>query len=76
VGARYVLPDEEWYEIKEVYYNEKDQPCGYADPCLGGESLEEIKKQIERFSNCLNNPILDSEVDFKDGKLFEDDCGK
>jgi hypothetical protein len=70
------FPDEEFLEIQEVYYNDQDQPCGYCDPCVGGDSLEEIKTQIDRFIKCLNDPILDSEKDFVGKLIEEDDCGK
>jgi len=58
------FPEEVFFEVQEVYYNDKDQPCGYCDPCVGGENLDEIKLQIERFAECLNKPILISNVDF------------
>lgn len=58
------FPKEVFFEVQEVYYNDKDQPCGYCDPCVGGENLDEIKLQIERFVECLNKPILVSNVDF------------
>ena len=71
------FPDEEWYEIQEVYYNDADQPCGYSNPCVGGDSLEEIQVQLDRFNACMKRPILDSRTDFI-GKFLdeEDECGK
>jgi hypothetical protein len=50
--------NEPFFEIQEVYYNEKDEPCAYCDPCVGGDDLEEIKVQLERFTKCLSDPIL------------------
>ena len=55
---------ETWFEIQEVYYNSDGQPCGYCNPCLGGESIDEIQIQIRRFTECLAHPILNAETDF------------
>lgn len=65
---------EDWLCIQEVYYNEKDEPCGYCDPCLGGEDLGELMQQVKRFSDCLKYPILDAEKDF-DNKFNEEEDG-
>ena len=63
---------EPWIVIQEVYYNEEGKPCGYCDPCMGGEDLSEVMLQVKRFSECLNQPILNAETDFNN-KLTEDD---
>lgn len=63
---------EPWLEIQEVYYNEKGEPSAYCDPCIGGESIDEIQIQIQRFTECLAQPILNAEKDFV-GSLVEDD---
>jgi hypothetical protein len=63
---------EPWIVIQEVYYNEENKPCGYCDPCMGGEDLSEVMQQVKRFSECLNQPILNAETDFNN-KLTEDD---
>ena len=62
---------ETWLEIQEVYYNDKNEPCGYCDPCLGGESLDEVRTQVERFLKCIEQPIL-KKSDFDGNKLAED----
>lgn len=64
---------ESWFEIQEVYYNSKGQPCGYCDPCVGGESIDEIQIQIQRFTECLSQPILNAETDFNNKFDGEDD---
>jgi hypothetical protein len=65
---------EPFFEIQEVYYNEIDVPCAYCDPCVGGNDLEEIKVQLERFAKCLSDPIL-KKSDFV-GKLTDNDEGE
>jgi hypothetical protein len=61
------IPDElgeQWFEVQEVYYNGKGEPCGYCNSYIGGETMEELKLQIERHSKALALPILDSATDF------------
>lgn len=66
---------EPWLEIQEVYYNSDGQPYGYCNPCLGGENIDEIQIQIQRFTECLAHPILNAETDFNN-KFDGDDDGK
>jgi hypothetical protein len=61
-----------FFLIQEVYYNEQGKPCGYCDPCLGGDNLDEIRTQIQRFTECLSQPILDASKDFN-GNFLDDD---
>jgi len=66
------FPDEVFIEVQEVYYNDKDEPCGYCDPCLGGESVEEAKAVYERIAEAFTKPVLDSSKDFNH-KFREED---
>jgi hypothetical protein len=63
-------------EIDNVYYNEENKPCGYCDPCMGGEDLSEVMLQVKRFSECLNQPILNAETDFNNKLTDDDEEGK
>jgi NADH:ubiquinone oxidoreductase subunit F (NADH-binding) len=67
---------EYFYEISEVYYNDKDEPCGYCDPCLGGESVEEAKTVYERMAEAFTKPVLDSSKDFNHEFDRGEDGGK
>ena len=55
------LPSEnggdDWFTIQEVYY-EDGVVVGYADPCVGGDTLEELKETITRFYGALGQPVL------------------
>lgn len=54
---------EPWFALKEVQY-ENGKPVGYGDPCLGGESIEEIQWLTDRWSEASAKPVLDvSEFD-------------
>jgi hypothetical protein len=72
------MPDDgtgtQWYEIQEVYYNRKGEPCGYCNSYVGGENMAELAEQIERHSKALALPILDSATDFNN--KWEDDYEK
>ena len=63
-----------FFLIQEVYYDRQGKPCGYCDPCLGGDNLDEIRTQIQRFTDCLSQPILDADKDF-DGNIMADENG-
>ena len=67
---------ETWLEIQEVYYNSDGQPCGHCNPCVGGESIDEIQIQIQRFTECLSHPILKAETDFVGSFDDGEDDGK
>ena len=56
--------NEIWFEISEVYYNQKGEPCGYCNSYVGGENMEELAEQIERHKKAMTLPILDSATDF------------
>ena len=62
-----------WLEVQEVFYNGEGQPCGHCDPCVGGETIDEIQIQIQRFTECLSMPILKSPDDFNNKFDGEDD---
>ena len=55
---------EYYYEISEVYYNEKDEPCGYCKSTAGGETLEELKAVYERMAESFKYDVLDAKTDF------------
>ena len=51
---------EEFYEIKEVYYDGNDKPYGYGGPCLGSESVESLREVVARLHEAFDNPVLDA----------------
>jgi len=62
---------EPFFEICEVFYNDKGQPCGYTSANVGGETPEELLAVYERMAEALEHPVLDSETDFNN--KFEED---
>ena len=63
-----LMPDDgtgtQWYEVQEVYYNRKGEPCGYCNSYVGGEDMAELEEQIKRHAKATVLPVLDSATDF------------
>ena len=51
-----------WFEIHEVYYNEKGTPNGYTSETtplsVGCDTLEGLKWVLEKMTECLQKPVL------------------
>jgi hypothetical protein len=62
---------DDWLEMREVYYNEKDEPCGHCTASVLGEDINEMQEQLDRMLEASAKPILRDE-DFV-GTLIEDD---
>lgn len=61
----------EWYSIREVFYNDKEEESifGYTEKPVDicGESIDEIRKYLQWCLGCLDKPILeDGKVKFED----------
>jgi hypothetical protein len=67
---------EHYYEVSEVYYNDKEEPCGYCKATVGGETFAEAKEVYERIAEAFNNPVLDAETDFNHKFNDEENDGK
>jgi hypothetical protein len=63
-----------WYEVQEVYYNRRGEPCGYCNSYIGGETMQELEEQIERHKQAITLPVLNTETDFNN--RWEDDYEK
>jgi hypothetical protein len=49
---------EEYFNVKEVYYDTVGTPMGFCDSDVGGESLQSIRITLELMSAALDKPIL------------------
>jgi hypothetical protein len=67
---------EHYYEISEVYYNDKDEPCGYCRATIGGETFAEAKEVYDRLAEAFDKPILDADTDFKHKFNEDEEDGK
>jgi hypothetical protein len=63
---------EYYYELSEVYYNEKDEPCGYCKATVGGETFDEMRSVYSRMVEAFKFDVLDAQTDFNN-KFTEDE---
>jgi hypothetical protein len=63
---------EYYYEISEVYYNDKDEPCGYCKSTAGGETFDEMREVYSRMAEAFKFDVLDAKADFNH-KFDEED---
>ena len=51
---------DEWYSIQEIYYDDDGQPMAQTiDLIIEGDTITEMRTQLERMINCLGQPVLD-----------------
>jgi hypothetical protein len=50
--------DEALMEVCEVFYNEKNEPCGYSETSAMSETLEGLTEHLERMKDALTLPVL------------------
>lgn len=50
--------DEPLMEVCEVFYNEKNEPCGYSETSAMSETLEGLTEHLERMKDALALPVL------------------
>ena len=67
---------EYYYEISEVYYNDKDEPCGYCKSTAGGETFDEMREVYSRMAEAFKYDVLDATTDFNHKFSDEEDDGK
>jgi hypothetical protein len=52
-----------YFQVHEVYYNDKGKPQYYTENAIsiGGESYNEIQWQISKIQECLTLPVIDAD---------------
>ena len=68
------LGDEDWYSVREVFYNDDGSIYAYTDDPVDivGNSVEDLRKYTQWVLNCLDKDILiDGEVEFIDPDEIE-----
>ena len=53
-------PEEVYVEMREVYYNEDNEPCAHSSTTLCGDNNEEIAEQLEKMRLALGKPVLEA----------------
>lgn len=54
--------DEDFYELKEVYYNENKEPEYYGDAVIAGNTVEEMWEEMARFEQALKHEFVDGRI--------------
>lgn len=58
--------NEPFYEIKEVYYNEDNEPEYYGDAVIAGNTIEEMWDEMARFEDALKREAINGKVFHKE----------
>ncbi len=54
--------DEEWYSVREVYYDDDRKIRGYTDEISpGGTTIDELREVLKMMRSCLVCPVLDED---------------
>jgi hypothetical protein len=52
------FPDEDYIEIREVYYDQMGKPLGHSTATLGGQDKDEIQTYLKWAMEALDKPVL------------------
>jgi tetrahydromethanopterin S-methyltransferase subunit H len=52
------FPDEDYIEVREVYYDQMGKPMGHCVATMGGQDKEEIKTYLKWAMEALDKPAL------------------
>ena len=67
---------EDYFEVREVYYDTMGKPIGHSKAAIGGEDRLEVDRYIEMAKAALDKPILkfadNQEVDHV--KMLQEEC--
>ena len=67
---------EDYFEIREVYYDTMGKPIGHSKAAIGGEDRLEVDRYIELAKLALDKPILKfaDNKETNHTKMLEDEC--
>jgi hypothetical protein len=68
-----VKVEEASFEVCEVFYNNKNEPCGHTSACLLGDTFKEAQMVYKRMAEAFDKPALDAELDFNHEYNDEED---
>lgn len=63
-----IVGDEEFYEIKEVFYDNNGKPVGYSDANCGADTYEGLFKCMSMMQSAHAKPVIDESEFFKGDK--------
>jgi len=53
--------EEDYYEIKEVFYDTENKPVGYSDAVCGSDTYEGLFKCMSLMQSAHAKPVIDEE---------------
>ena len=62
---------EEYYEIKEVFYDTTGKPVGYSDANCGADTYDGLFKVMGMMQSAHARPVIDEAEFFKGGNYGE-----
>lgn len=67
---------EDYFEIREVFYDTMGKPIGHSNAAIGGEDRLEVDRYIEMAKEALDKPILKFADTEKTNttKMLEEEC--
>ena len=68
-----VVGDDEWYEIKEVFYDTTGKPVGYSDAVCGSDTYDGLFKCMGMMQSAHAKPVLD-EAEFHSKQPIDKDA--
>jgi methenyltetrahydromethanopterin cyclohydrolase len=54
----------ECYELSEVFYDSEKMPYAYGQASIAGETMDEIKEQLDMFDTAMTKAVLEYPQDF------------
>lgn len=69
-------PYEDYFEIREVFYDTMGKPVGHSNASIGGEDRLEVDRYIQLAKEALDKPILKFSDNEKSNryKMLEEEC--
>lgn len=52
---------DQWHEVREVFYNEDNEPVGHSATTVMGDSPEEISECLQKMGEAVAKPVLKRE---------------
>ena len=64
--------EDEYYEVKEVFYDANGTPVGYSDAVIGAETYEGLFKVVGLMQSAYAKPVMDEDEIFKNKEQGKD----
>jgi hypothetical protein len=52
---------DDWYALREVFYDDLGKPIGHSAPCVGSEDMDSLRMVWQMMQEAMENPPLQEE---------------